>query len=342
MGTTARWAGAAMALVVALGVATVPAAATGDSSAPRRETVSIGGGRRISVECRGEGSPTVVLISGKGNGARDWHQVLGAGDPVRNDATDEVLAGKGDIHDSTRAVYPTIAKDTRVCAYDRPNTRTEGNDRSTPREQPHAVDDDVDDLHRVLQRIDAPEPYVLVAHSYGGFIAELLARRHPDEVGGLVMVDAASSYIGRAVAADALGRWDRVNRMAGPGQESVEVADAVAQLDAAPPLPPMPAVVLTADKRVRADLLPPDVDVGVTFDDWLIAQDLLATGIDARHVTHTNSGHNVYLYSPQLVNRAIRDVVADVRSVRAQRPARVPNVASTASAVCSAASRPNV
>ncbi len=71
--------------------------------------------------------------------------------------------------------------------------------------------------------------------------------------------------------------------------------------------------MLTADKRLRADLQPDDADASVTFDDWLVGQDLLATGLDAKHVTETNSGHNVYLYSPQLVNRAIREVVAAVR-----------------------------
>ena len=312
MGTTARWMASALTLV-ALGFGAAPARASGVASEVQRESVPIGGGRSIYIECRGKGSPTVVLISGKGNGARDWRQVLDATDPVRDVATDEVLAGKGDIHDSKQAVYPTIARDTRVCAYDRPNTRTEGTDRSTPREPPHSVDDDVDDLHRALEQIGAREPYVLVAHSYGGFIAELFARRYPEQVGGLVMVDAASSYIGRAVSAEKLGAWDVVNRMAAPGQESVEVADAIATLDAAPPLPVIPAIVLTADKRVRADLVPPDVDVGVTFDDWLVGQDLLVRGIDAEHVTETHSGHNIYLYSPRLVNRAIRTVVADVR-----------------------------
>jgi hypothetical protein len=78
-------------------------------------------------------------------------------------------------------------------------------------------------------------------------------------------------------------------------------------------LHPIPSVVLTADKWVRPELLPADADASVTFDDWLVGQDLLAAGLAAKHVTKTKSGHNVYLYSPQLVNKAIREVVADVR-----------------------------
>lgn len=94
------------------------------------------------------------------------------------------------------------------------------------------------------------------------------------------------------------------------------IASAVLALDASPPLRPIPAVVLTADKPIRADLQPPGIDIGVTFDDWLVGQDLLAAGLAAEHVTQTDSGHNVYLYAPSLVNRAIHEVVADVRHAK--------------------------
>lgn len=40
---------------------------------------------------------------------------------------------------------------------------------------------------------------------------------------------------------------------------------------------------------------------------------LLAARLGAEHITATNSGHNIYLYSPQLVIDAIRNVVAQVR-----------------------------
>ena len=36
--------------------------------------VDIGGGRKMYLACSGVGSPTVVLISGKGNGAADWKE----------------------------------------------------------------------------------------------------------------------------------------------------------------------------------------------------------------------------------------------------------------------------
>ena len=60
---------------------------------------------------------------------------------------------------------------------------------------------------------------------------------------------------------------------------------------------------------------------GVTFADWDASEKLLATSLKAKFVTKTNSGHNIYAYSPQLVIDAIREVVDDVRS-DAKRTAR--------------------
>jgi pimeloyl-ACP methyl ester carboxylesterase len=280
-------------------------------------TVDIGGGRRLYVECRGQGSPTVVLIAGKGNGAEDWLQVLDPADPAHDAPGDDVSVGKGELGRSDDAVLPSVARFTRVCAYDRPDVRT-GADASTPRpQQPHTIDLDVDDLHALLGALDEPGPYVLVAHSYGGLIATLYARTYPDTVGGLVMVDPATAHMRDVVSAAKLANWDATNAMTSPElHEGVQLIDAIAKIDAAPPLPHVPAVVLSADKPWRVDLLPPDVqqDDMVTFEDWLAALDRLATELDAEHVTKTNSGHNIYQYSPALVVDAIRAVVDDVGS----------------------------
>jgi hypothetical protein len=59
----------------------------------------------------------------------------------------------------------------------------------------------------------------------------------------------------------------------------------------------------------------------VTFADWQASEKLLATSLNAKFVTNTNSGHNIYAYSPKLVIGAIREVVDDVRS-DAKRTAR--------------------
>jgi pimeloyl-ACP methyl ester carboxylesterase len=74
----------------------------------------------------------------------------------------------------------------------------------------------VDDLRALLAAAGERGPYVLVAHSYGGLIALLYARLHPEEIAGLVMVDAASDFISQVAPAESLARWDASNRVSSP------------------------------------------------------------------------------------------------------------------------------
>ena len=132
--------------------------------------VDIGGGRMVYIECQGSGSPTVVLMSGAGAASDSWHAA--------------------DQKDPT--VYDDIQKTTRVCAYDRPGVlhRDQTFSRSDPVPQPTSAQDGVDDLVALLKAADVPGPYVLVAHSLSGTIARVFAGEHPDEVKGIVFVDA--------------------------------------------------------------------------------------------------------------------------------------------------------
>ena len=66
-----------LATVLALALGAGPliaggAEATTNSAADFSGLVDIGGGRKIYMECRGKGSPTVVLVSGLGNAADIW------------------------------------------------------------------------------------------------------------------------------------------------------------------------------------------------------------------------------------------------------------------------------
>ena len=82
-------------------------------------------------------------------------------------------------------VQPEIARTNRVCAYDRA-----GMGFSDP--PPGGGADAIADLHRVLEAADEKPAYVLVGASRGGLYVRLFADRHPAEVVGIVLVDAAS------------------------------------------------------------------------------------------------------------------------------------------------------
>ena len=243
--------------VLALLVSFGPVLATGAAHAPGNGDfaglVDIGDGRKMYLECRGTGSPTVVLVSGKGNGAADWNEILDPADPIHAVPTDLLAVGQGKLIASDKAVLPSVSSFTRVCAYDRPGVRTDGQDVSTPVPQPHAADRTVDDLHRLLTAAGESAPYVLVAHSYGGVVAMLFTRMYADEVAGLVMVDTVTELMTNVASPQAVEAWDASNRISSPeAPEAVELLDAFAKIEAAPPRRELPAIVLSADGGATA------------------------------------------------------------------------------------------
>ena len=115
------------------------------------------GGRVMHIDCTGETSPTVILDS-----------------------------GLGDTYDSWRKVQPEIAKFARVCSYDRA-----GLGYSEPSSQPRTSRVIATELHTLLRAAGVNPPYVLVGHSMGGYDVRLYASLYPDEVVGMVLVDAS-------------------------------------------------------------------------------------------------------------------------------------------------------
>jgi pimeloyl-ACP methyl ester carboxylesterase len=115
------------------------------------------GGHRLHLNCTGSGSPTVVL-----------------------------QPGGGEMSSNMGWIAPAVARDTRVCVYDRA-----GRGWSEPADTPQDGAQIATDLHTLLQRGHVPGPYVLAGHSFGGFYVLISAARYPDEVAGMVLVDSA-------------------------------------------------------------------------------------------------------------------------------------------------------
>ncbi|HXA12742.1 MAG TPA: alpha/beta hydrolase [Mycobacterium sp.] len=271
--------------------------------------VQIGGGRSISLDCQGAGTPTVLIIPGKGSYADVWNVIVPAADPVRSSPYDLIAAAE--LEPSPTATQPTVAQTTRVCAYDRPNTRPDGVNRSTPIPQPHNVQQDVDDIVKLLSAEGISTPVVVAAHSYGGLVADLLARTHPELVSGLVMVDPVSEFLpslGNPVQNAAFNRDAATSE--GPDGEGFLADDAYARIRAAPPLPTVPAIVLSSDKFPPPAQLKPD---NYTLTQIQQAGSRLASELGTTNVTTTDSGHNLMLYQPQLVADEIIAVVERVR-----------------------------
>lgn len=81
-------------------------------------------------------------------------------------------------------VLHDLAKDGRVCAYDRL-----GLGRSSDRQNPPTAEQIADDLAVMLDLLGETQPVVLVGHSNGAFYAETFAIKFPERVAGIAYVD---------------------------------------------------------------------------------------------------------------------------------------------------------
>jgi pimeloyl-ACP methyl ester carboxylesterase len=83
-------------------------------------------------------------------------------------------------------VQPEVAKFAPVIAYDRA-----GLGWSDAGERPRDGRQIAKELHALLAAMKLPPPYVLVGHSLGGSFMRVFAGLYPDEVAGLVLIDAS-------------------------------------------------------------------------------------------------------------------------------------------------------
>jgi pimeloyl-ACP methyl ester carboxylesterase len=273
------------------------------------------GGRSIYLECQGTGSPTVILIGGYRSSSMYWTTDLLQPDAPRT------------------MVLPGVAKDARVCAYDRPGTTASIGDenfisRSDPIAQPRTSEDVVEELHTLLQAAGIPGPYVLAGHSLGGFFARLYAATYPDEVVGMVLVDAYSEMLEDVMPPD---RWQalvRLNQGMGtdtvvpiPGYGDLETlpwgADnaVVREAVAAHPLPPMPLAVLAHGKPFAVPADAQEIG-GAELEGYIQAANESKSMLvpNTRYWVASESGHDIHQDQPELVIEAIEQVLEGVRS----------------------------
>jgi len=110
----------------------------------------------LHILCMGEGSPTVVLDTLSGGMSPYWGWV-----------------------------QPEVADVTRVCAYDRAGRAWSGAAPAVGLAQ------GVESYHALLVNAGESPPYVWVGHSIGGLYAQVFAITYPQEVAGVVFVDAS-------------------------------------------------------------------------------------------------------------------------------------------------------
>jgi len=284
--------------------AATPAAAHLDPNQPPGIMVDVGG-FRLHILCRGGGTgPSVILDSGLGGFSMDWWYV-----------------------------QAQLATDHRVCAYDRA-----GYGWSDPGPAPRVTEQIADELETLLQGARISPPYVLVGHSFGGYNMEYFAATHPNQVAGLVLVDASHpdqqerlpalpaegehhgtlitffdpsdihAHYPKAMWFGMEAMMASAKAMATQRKEFANFSVSAAQVRSIGRLPQVPLVVISRGRRVW-----PETPMGDALEKaWAEMQADLAGSIPGgRQIMAERSGHLVQLDQPELVAGAVREVLQE-------------------------------
>ncbi len=252
---------------------------------PRARMSETALGRR-SLITAGVGTPTVVFEAGLGKGKDDW-----------------------------QAVFNGVAAKTHAVAYDRA-----GIGKSEYSEAQRDGQQIVQELRAMLAAEDIPPPYVLVGHSLGGTIVKLFARSYPDEVAGVVLVDARHADLARACRQVGVLRvlYDPppvlfLMARTAVRRELQAAPTTMRQARRAGPFPSVPLIVLTHRKasthwpRALGEV-------------WVAGQrNMVSMSSLGRIKVCDESGHNVHRDRPEVVVQAVLNVVNAARYLKRKR-----------------------
>jgi pimeloyl-ACP methyl ester carboxylesterase len=210
-------------------------------------------------------------------------------------------AGGGDDSSTWRDTLPTVARKTgaRLITYDRA-----GFGQSDPDPVPYSITQEVQALEKGLERLQIRGDLILVAHSYGGFLAMLFTARNPSKVKGLVLIDAnlapffTDALVGQLTVLQS-GAFEQVKKenprmgaaLERMGSGFVETVHTMRDVT-------LPSSLKVTDIVQEKTPLPPPLDQAP----WLqVHQEFDKAGPNRRGIIATGSGHYIMRDRPDLV-----------------------------------------
>jgi len=244
------------------------------------------GTHRVHINDFGQGSPVTVFVTGTGGDIGQWNR---------------------QVHE--------IDKHTRVFVYDRAGigkTESYTGNRS--------LKGMVSELYLTLEKENVQGPIILVAHSMGGAIIRYYQHLHPDNVVGMVFID--------ALGYDYAGRYDDFPEK---GVKWSNEIDSISQIYQGGVKDEM-QFLKHRDNR-RDTLLqigyPKNIPIriilsmlgeeGIVGEQYIKKQDSLYTEMAENDplidlIKTNKSGHFIHWYEPRLVNETIIDLIKEVRT----------------------------
>ena len=259
-------------------------------STPKIENMIDVGGRKLHCCVYGNGSPTVVLVSGFEAPQAYWNSVI-----------------------------PDLAAKTTVVTFDRAGIgKSEIGDLPTHGEQ------SAKDLQVLLDRLGVPRPYILVGHSYGGSVVRLFASMYPDDMGGLILEDTQHEDVlnelrkilkGKDLEAFEQLVVDRFSAPENPKTEADYRNITREQVSKSKPLPRIPFVVLTSPDRAKAmrPIFSNEAIEEIAKLDFALNKKLAALIPGGRQIIVEGAGHNIHVDKPEALIAPVVEMIKEVR-----------------------------
>jgi predicted alpha/beta hydrolase family esterase len=235
------------------------------------------GDYKLHIYCQGQGSPTVIIDAGLGDDSWDWQEIV-----------------------------KSASKKSQTCVYDRA-----GYGWSDTGPRPRTSRRIASELNLLLNEAQLTPPYILVGHSFGGYNMRLFATSHPEDVVGLVLVEASHE-----------GQYDMLNIKLPPpdkGHRSIFVSIPLDKMDANAALsqsslqvknsgaiPPVPLIVISRGKPEWYGS--PDATKREKI--WInLQRDLTQLSPISKQIFANHSGHDIPKQQPEIIVDAISNVI---------------------------------
>jgi pimeloyl-ACP methyl ester carboxylesterase len=217
--------------------------------------------------------------------------------------------GSRETMDTWSAVLSQLPRDVAAFTYNRA-----GYGRSEPGTGARDGRAIVEELRQLLRTQGLAPPYVLVGHSLGGLYVQLFARQHPEEVRGLVLVDAV--YPGIIKRPEEFPLYTRVAKHLFLGSAVEAEIDRIHDTgEEVLALPAPDALAIVQLFNVPKSATAVAVDFGTVNDDPATVARVKAMYPQARKVV-LDSDHRIQTADPEAVVAAIGSVLAAAPTAR--------------------------
>ncbi|MEZ8130410.1 hypothetical protein A1OW_10460 [Enterovibrio norvegicus] len=215
------------------------------------------------------------------------------------------LNGDGvDFQRSWNDVTSSISLLGNVLLFNRP-----GRGKSSKPVRAQTGDEIIETLNHLLSALKLAPPYILIGHSSGGLLANLYARRYPENVSGIVFVDPThpkqlSMLSGHLNALQKSLLWTMKKLF--PLSELNHLENTASMIEHEGAFPHIPIKILTSTKP---DAPPWLQRPSMLRDKTKLHKEMTNLSPLNHHIFTANSGHFIPAEEPKIVIDAIRDLV---------------------------------